>query len=130
VAAHSARRIDLTEVRTAVAIGVLRDPLLVCTVLVPSALLIVGAARLVAPGRRLSDVHLRRVERTLLEGAGANGFVGELWTLDRIAAVVKRLTGARHYPAWVWGAAAPPAGRSLQRPVRRAAERNQDAIDR
>jgi hypothetical protein len=36
-----ARRIDLTEVRTAVAIGVLRDPLLVCTVLVPAALLIV-----------------------------------------------------------------------------------------
>jgi hypothetical protein len=34
--------------RLSVAIGVLRDPLLVCTVLVPSALLIVGAARLVA----------------------------------------------------------------------------------
>jgi len=45
-----ARRIDLTDVRTAVAIDVLRDPLLVCTVFVPAALLIVGAVRLVAPG--------------------------------------------------------------------------------
>jgi uncharacterized membrane protein YdfJ with MMPL/SSD domain len=38
--AHGARRVDLTEVRTAVAIGVLRDPLLACTVFVPAALLI------------------------------------------------------------------------------------------
>jgi hypothetical protein len=130
VAAHSARRIDLTEVRTAVAIGVLRDPLLVCTVLVPSALLIVGAARLVAPGRRLSDVHLRRVERTLLEGAGANGFVGELWTLDRIAAVIERLTGVWHHPAHVWALLHHRLGWSVQRPTRRAAERDQAAIDR
>jgi hypothetical protein len=66
----------------------------------------------------------------LLEGAGANGFVGELWTLDRIAAVVKRLTGARHHPAWVWGAAAPPAGLEPATPGPPGCERNQDAIDR
>jgi hypothetical protein len=31
---------------------------------------------------------LAKVEQALLEGAGANGFVGELWTLERIAVVM------------------------------------------
>jgi hypothetical protein len=30
------------------------------------------------------------------------GFTGELWTLDRIAIVIERLTGVRHYSAHVW----------------------------
>jgi transposase len=37
------------------------------------------------PAPRLSDGQLHQVEQALLQGAGANGFVGELWTLDRIA---------------------------------------------
>jgi transposase len=36
------------------------------------------------PTPRLSDVQLTQVEQALLEGATANGFVGELWTLERI----------------------------------------------
>jgi transposase len=39
------------------------------------------------PTPRLSDAQLARVEQALLEGAGANGFIGELWTLERIAVV-------------------------------------------
>jgi transposase len=61
------------------------------------------------PAPRLSDRQLRQVEQALLQGAGANGFAGELWTLDRIATVIERLTGVRHHPAWV-GAAALSAG--------------------
>jgi transposase len=34
------------------------------------------------PAPRLSDAQLATVEQVLLEGATANGFVGELWTLD------------------------------------------------
>src|SRR5215216_3696441 len=45
------------------------------------------------PPPRLSDDQLATVEQALLEGATANGFAGELWTLDRIAIVVERLTG-------------------------------------
>jgi transposase len=70
------------------------------------------------------------VEQALLEGAGANGFVGELWTLDRIALVIERLTGVQHHPAHVWALLRHRLGWSVQRPVRRAAERDQDAIDR
>ena len=61
------------------------------------------------PTPRLSDGQLHQVEQALLEGASANGFVGELWTLDRIATVIERLTGVRHHPACV-DAAAPPPG--------------------
>ena len=81
------------------------------------------------PAPRLSDAQLARVEQALLEGATANGFTGELWTLDRIAAVIERLTGVRHHPAHVWALLRHRLGWSVQRPKRRAAERDQDAID-
>jgi transposase len=82
------------------------------------------------PAPKLSDTQLRQVEWTLLKGAGAHGFAGELWTLDRIATVIERLTGVRHHPAWVWALLRYRLGWSVQRPVRRAAERDQAAIDR
>jgi Winged helix-turn helix/DDE superfamily endonuclease len=66
----------------------------------------------------------------LLEGATAHRFVGELWTLDRIAIVIERLTGVQHHPAHVWALLRHRLGWSAQRPVRRAAERDQAAIDR
>jgi transposase len=82
------------------------------------------------PAPRLSDQQLATVEQALLEGAAANGFDGELWTLDRVALVIERLTGVQHHPAHVWALLRHRLGWSVQRPVRRAAERDQDAIDR
>jgi transposase len=82
------------------------------------------------PTPRLSDAQLATVEQALLKGAGAHGFTGELWTLDRIAIVIERLTGVRYHPAWVWALLRHRLGWSAQRPVRRAAERDQAAIDR
>jgi transposase len=35
------------------------------------------------PAPRLSDAQLATVEQALLNGATANGFTGELWTLER-----------------------------------------------
>jgi transposase len=81
------------------------------------------------PAPRLSDAQLAMVEQALLEGATANGFTGELWTLDRVALVIERLTGVRYHPAWVWALLHHRLGWSVQRPKRRAAERNQAAID-
>jgi transposase len=43
------------------------------------------------PAPRLSDTQLATVEQALLEGATANGFTGEQWTLDRVALVIERL---------------------------------------
>jgi len=92
----------------------------------PDALLSRGPT---GPAPRLSDAQLGRVEQALLEGATANGFVGELWTLDRIAVVIEWLTGVRHHLAHVWALLHHRLGWTVQRPVRRAAERDQDAID-
>ena len=52
------------------------------------------------------------------------------WTLDLIANVIERLTGVRHHPAWGWRCSRHRLGWSVQRPVRRATERDQAAIDR
>ena len=82
------------------------------------------------PAPRLSDQQLATVEQVLLAGAAANGFVGELWTLERVTLVVERLTGVRHHPAHVWALLRHRLGWTVQRPARRAAERDQDAIDR
>jgi transposase len=82
------------------------------------------------PSPRLSDAQLAEVEQALLKGARANGFVGELWTLERVALVIERLTGVRHHPAHVWALLRHRLGWTVQRPRRRAAERDQDAIDR
>jgi transposase len=79
------------------------------------------------PAPRLSDAQLAQVERALLDGATAHGFVGELWTLDRAATVIERLTGVHHHPAWVWALLRYRLGWSVQRPRRRAAERDQAA---
>jgi transposase len=81
------------------------------------------------PAPRLSDAQLATVEQALFDGAGANGFVGELWTVDRVALVIERLTGVRHHPAHVWALLRHRLGWTVQRPKRRAAERGQDAID-
>jgi transposase len=51
---------------------------------------------------RLSDAQLATVAQALLDGANLNGFTGALWTLDRIAIVIERLTGVRRHSAHVW----------------------------
>jgi transposase len=62
-------------------------------------------------------------------GPTVHGFEGELWTLDRIAKVIWRLSGVRHHPAHVWALLCYRMGWTVQRPRRRAAERDQAAID-
>jgi hypothetical protein len=55
------------------------------------------------------DQQLARIEQALLKGATANGCIGEVWSLARIATVIERLTGVRHHPRARVGGAAPPA---------------------
>jgi len=62
------------------------------------------------PAPKLSDSQLHQVEQALLKGAGANGFVGELWTLDRIAHRGRAADRGSTSSGLGVGAAAPPAG--------------------
>ena len=91
-----------------------------------------GRAALRAAGRagrkpRLSREQMVRVEAALRQGPRAHGFRTNLWTLPRVAHVIKQLTGVQYHPGHVWrllGA----LDWTLQRPAKRARERNQAAI--
>ena len=82
------------------------------------------------PDPRLSPADLARIEQALLQGARANGFDTDLWTLERVAVVICQLTGVRHHPGHVWVILRQRLGWTLQRPERRASERDEQAITR
>ena len=82
------------------------------------------------PDPKLSAAQLAQVEQALLQGARANGFDTDLWTLERVAVVITQLTGVRHHPGHVWVILRHRLGWSLQRPERRANERDEEAIAR
>jgi transposase len=93
-----------------------------------------GRAALRAAGRagrrlKLDARARRRVEAALGQGALTHGFDSDLWTLDRIAVVIERLTGVRHHPSHIWRILR-AMGWSVQRPQRRASERDEEAIAR
>ena len=67
------------------------------------------------------------VERALRNGPRARGFSTDLWTLPRVAELIARLTRVRHHPGHVWRLLR-GLGWSLQRPTRRARERDEPAI--
>jgi transposase len=76
---------------------------------------------------RLNDQQLEEVERALRQGARLHGFGTDLWTLSRLTDVIKRLTGIRYHPGHVWKLMR-KMGWSLQRPAKRAKERNDKAV--
>jgi transposase len=53
------------------------------------------------PDPKLLDAQLAQVEQALLQGAMANGFDTDLWTLERVAVVITQLTGVRYHPGHV-----------------------------
>lgn len=78
---------------------------------------------------RLNDGQRRALERELLRGPLAHGFRTELWTLPRIAQVIKQITGVAYHAGHVWRVLR-QLGWSLQKPTTRARERDEAAIAR
>lgn len=81
------------------------------------------------PKPKLSVKQTRQVVKALLAGPAAQGYKTALWTLPRVAGLIKELTGVEYHPGHVWrllGA----SGFSCQRPERRAIERDDQAIAR
>ncbi|MBM3219158.1 MAG: transposase [Candidatus Rokubacteria bacterium] len=77
---------------------------------------------------RLDAKQWARVERARRAGPGKQGFTTELWTLPRVGELIQRITGVRHHPGHVWRLLR-ARGWSLQRPARRARERDDAAIE-
>jgi transposase len=65
--------------------------------------------------------------RLLERGPEAYGFRGALWTEGRIAQVIRQSFGVSYHPAHV-GRILKACGWSLQKPVRRATQRDEQAI--
>ena len=91
-----------------------------------------GARALIGAGRagrkpRLDPRQLRKVEQALRQGARANGFDTDLWTLPRVALVIERVSGVHYHPGHVWkilGA----MDWTLQRPAKQARERDPEKV--
>lgn len=79
---------------------------------------------------RLTRAQLDRIDRALRKGPRAHGFSTDLWTLDRVATVIEAETGVRYHRGHVWKLLRDKLGWSRQRPARRAAERDDEAIAR
>lgn len=93
-----------------------------------------GTTALRAAGRagrkhRLSPRQLRQIDQALRRGACAHGFRTDLWTLPRVASLIERQTTVRYHPGHVWKILR-ALNWTLQRPARRAKERDEAAIQR
>ncbi len=82
------------------------------------------------PGRppRLSKADKRRLVRLLVRGALDAGYRTELWTLPRVAELIRKEFGVQYHPAHVWKILI-GLGWSCQKPERRALERDEAAIE-
>jgi transposase len=78
---------------------------------------------------KLTPDQLCRLEACLLSGPRSFGFETELWTLKRIARVIRRQFQVVYHHCHVWKVLG-QLGWSCQRPERRARERNEAAIRR
>ena len=78
---------------------------------------------------RLEKSDLQVLDQSLRAGAQAWGFSTELWTLPRVARVIKEITGVEYHPGHVWRILR-GLNWTRQRPVRRAKERDEKAIQR
>ena len=77
---------------------------------------------------RLSPEQLAQLETALLAGPRQGGYQTELWTLERIAALIQKLLAVRYHPSHVFKILG-RLGWSCQRPARQAKERQEAAIE-
>lgn len=84
------------------------------------------------PGRprRLSDYHLRKLERLLLQGAQKHGWPNQLWTADRVARLIRERFGLSLHPEHVRKILKHRLGWTSQKPQRKARERDDQEVER
>ena len=78
---------------------------------------------------RLSEDKRAKLPELLARGAEAHGFRGEVWTCERVAIVIRREFGVSYHPAHV-SRLLKALRQSLQKPQRRAEQRDEEAIKR
>jgi transposase len=78
---------------------------------------------------RLSKDERARLPELLAQGAQAHGFRGDVWTCERVAIVIRKEFGISYHPAHV-SRLLKALRQSLQKPQRRANQRDEEAIER
>ncbi len=91
---------------------------------------VAGLRRRPAPGSapRLTANQREQLRAALAKGAPAFGFVGDVWTTKRIAALIKELFGVSYHPAHV-SRIVRALGQSSQLPQMQATQRDATAIE-
>jgi transposase len=84
-----------------------------------------------APGAqpRLSEQQRGELPELLGRGAEAHGFRGDVWTCGRVSEMIRREFGVGYHPAHV-SRLLKALSQSLQKPERRANQRDEEAIER
>jgi transposase len=78
---------------------------------------------------RLSKDERARLPGLLAQGAQAHGFRGDVWTCERVAIAIRKEFGVSYHPAHV-SRLLKALRQSLQKPQRRANQRDEEAIER
>lgn len=81
------------------------------------------------PKPRLTQAQLQQLPDLLHQGAQAYGFRGEVWTRERVAKVIQKEFGVSYSHAHI-SKVLKKIGWSKQKPLKRAIQRNQEAIAR
>ncbi len=81
------------------------------------------------PKPRLNEEQVAQLPKLLAQGAEHFGFRGDVWTQPRIATLIQREFGVSYHPAHV-GRLLKRLKWSRQKPVERATQRNETAIER
>lgn len=77
--------------------------------------------------KKLTKEKLKKIDHLLLKGPESSGFSSPLWTLDRVAEVIRKKIHVTYHPGHVWKILR-STGWTNQRPVCRARERNEAGI--
>lgn len=82
------------------------------------------------PGKvcKLSEDDLAKLKNMLCQGARLHGYLTELWTLERVVALIHRHFGIKYHFTSVWHILR-KLGFSCQKPERRAREADDQAIE-
>ncbi len=82
------------------------------------------------PKPGLSDYHLRKLERLLLQGAKKHGWPNQLWTAGRVARLIQQRFGLCYHPEHVRKILKQRLGWTSQKPRRKARERDDKEVER
>ena len=78
---------------------------------------------------RLNDTQRARLKELMSQDAEAYGFRGKVWTCARVAELIRKEFGVSYHPAHI-SRLVRALGLSLQKPMRRANQRDEAAIER